>query len=77
MARHELLEVSIGTFKEEVHAYWLVTLLSWVLPLTVFLSSLVDCLLVWIYMNYAHPWISILEPASWQLINKPEEENLL
>ena len=59
-ARHELLEGSIGTFQEEDDAYAMVTTLSWILPLTVILSAMLDALLVWIYMKLAHPWKDIL-----------------
>jgi len=59
-ARHELLEGAIGTFQEEDDAYLMVTTLSWILPMTVILSAMLDALLVWIYMKLAHPWKDIL-----------------
>ena len=59
-ARHEVLEGAIGTFQEEDDAYLMVMTLSWILPLTVILSAILDAILVWIYMKLAHPWKDIL-----------------
>ena len=59
--RHELLQVTIGeTFPEEDFAYNLVKMLSWILPLVIFIAAVVDGLFVWIYMKHAHPWKGIL-----------------
>ena len=60
-SRHELLSGAIGTFPEEDEAYLLVTWLLWVIPLTVTLAALMDAILVYIYMKWAHPWGPILE----------------
>ena len=38
----------------------MVTTLSWVLPLTIFIASLVDMCFAIIYMKKAHPWQGIL-----------------
>ena len=38
----------------------MVTTLSWILPLTVILCAMLDALLVWVYMKFAHPWKDIL-----------------
>jgi len=59
-ARHELLQGSIGTYPEEDFAFWFITTLSWVLPLTIFIASLVDMCFAILYMKKAHPWKSIL-----------------
>ena len=59
-ARHELLEAAIGVFPEEDQAYLLVTTLSWIFPLVIIVASVVDMLLVIIYMRFAHPWKGIL-----------------
>ena len=59
-ARHELLEAAIGVFPEEDQAYLLVTTLSWIFPLVIVIASIVDMLLVVIYMRFAHPWKGIL-----------------
>ena len=59
--RHELLQVTIGeTFPEEDFAYNLVKMLSWILPLVIFIAAVVDGLFAWIYMKHAHPWKGIL-----------------
>ena len=55
-----LVKGAIGVFPEEEHAYWLVNKLSWILPLMIILGAIIDGLLVYIYMRFAHPWKSIL-----------------
>ena len=60
IARHNLLEGAIGTFKEEKEAYWIVTLLMWLLPTIVVAGAATDGMLVIVYMKYAHPWKGIL-----------------
>ena len=34
--------------------------LSWVLPLTIVSGAIIDAILVYIYMRFAHPWKNIL-----------------
>ena len=58
--RHTLVKGAIGVFPEEEYAYWLVNTLSWSLPLMIVLGAIVDVLLVYIYMRFAHPWKDIL-----------------
>ena len=58
--RHELLLITIGTFKEENSAYQKVNFLSWALPLTILIHAIVDALIAYVYMKYAHPWRGIL-----------------
>jgi hypothetical protein len=58
--RHELLSGAIGTFKEENEAYSLASWLLWVLPMTVTIAALMDAILVYGYMKWAHPWAGIL-----------------
>ena len=58
--RHELLSGAIGTFKEENEAYLLVSRLLWVIPMTVTIAALMDAILVYGYMKWAHPWAGIL-----------------
>ena len=58
--RHELLSGAIGTFKEENEAYHLASWLLWVLPMTVTIAALMDAILVYGYMKWAHPWGGIL-----------------
>ena len=60
--RHELLLDTLGyVFPEEEYSYWLTTLLMWVLPTILAIAVVVDVLLAFIYMRYAHPWRGILE----------------
>ena len=60
IARHNLLEGAIGTFEEEKQAYWVVTLLMWLLPTIVLVGAAIDAILVVVYLKYAHPWKGIL-----------------
>ena len=55
-----LVKEAIGVFPEEEHALWLVNYLSWILPLTMVLGAIVDVVLVYIYMRFAHPWKDII-----------------
>ena len=50
----------IGSFPEEREAYALLSLLSSYLPLGLLVTSLLDLLIVWIYMSWFHPWKHIL-----------------
>ena len=59
-ARHTLVKGAIGVFPEEEYAYWLVNTLSWILPLMIVLGAIVDVILVYVYMRFAHPWKDIL-----------------
>ena len=59
-ARHELLEGAIGVFPEEKQAYEKILMLSWILPLTAIIGSLMDTILVVVFMKLAHPWKDIL-----------------
>ena len=59
-ARHELLEGAIGVLPEEEIAYKWVNQLSWILPIVVIIGALLDMLLVYVYMKFAHPWKYIL-----------------
>jgi hypothetical protein len=58
--RHELISGAIGTFAEEDEAYLLVTWLLWVIPMTVTIAALMDAILAYGYMKWAHPWGGIL-----------------
>ena len=73
-----MLFVTIGTFEEENYADWLVRMLEWVLPLTVIIAAILDSILVWVYMKYAHPWKGILADEKenpWKDILAEEKEN--
>ena len=47
-------------FPEEEKAYEKISMLSWLLPLTAIIGSLMDTILVVIFMKLAHPWKDIL-----------------
>ena len=55
-----LLQKAIGVFPEEEQAYEKISMLSWLLPLTAIIGSLVDTILVVVFMKLAHPWKDIL-----------------
>ena len=55
-----LLMRAIGVFPEEEQAYEKITMLSWLLPLTTIIGSLIDTILVAVFMKLAHPWKEIL-----------------
>ena len=59
-ARHMLLQKAIGVFPEEEQAYEKISMLSWLLPLTAVIGSLMDTVLVVVFMKMAHPWKDIL-----------------
>ena len=60
--RHELVKGAIGVFDEEEEAYHRVIMLAWILPMVVLLGALLDNMMVYAYMRYAHPWSQILFP---------------
>ena len=59
-SRHVLLKGAIGTFPEEDDGIEMLEKLSWILPITILMGSLVDTVLVVIYMKFVHPWRDIL-----------------
>ena len=61
MERHHLILPAIGVFQQEEDAYNLAVLLRWLLPLIVILASLLDLVLMMVYMKNLHPWKGILE----------------
>ena len=46
--QHQFLEETIGTSQDENYAFWLVTLLSWLLPTLVIALGLLDPLLAYV-----------------------------
>ena len=72
IARHNLLEGAIGTFKEEKEAYWIVTLLMWLLPTIVVAGAAIDAMLVIAYLKYAHPWKGILDEEKGEIVKKKQ-----
>ena len=71
-SRHVLLKGAIGTFPEEDDGIEMLEKLSWILPITILISSLVDTILVVIYMKFLHPWRDILSSElKYEMINEP------
>ena len=68
-SRHELVKGAIGVFDKEEEAYHRVIMLAWILPMVVLLGALLDNIMVFIYMRFAHPWREIL-------FSKPKEEQV-
>ena len=54
-SRHEDLGKAIETFEEEKYAFWLVTLLAWLLPTLVIVGGLLDGLFVFILWKEKQP----------------------
>ena len=54
-SRHEDLEEAIQTSEEEKYAFWLVTLLAWLLPTLVIVGGLLDGLFVFILWKEKQP----------------------
>ena len=54
-SRHKDLEQTIETAEEEKYAYWLVTLLAWLLPTLVIVGGLLDGLFVFILWKEKQP----------------------
>ena len=69
--RHELLKGAIGTFPEEDYGFDMVNSLSWILPFAIVMGSLVDAILVYVYMKYVHQWKDILSSEE---VSNPELE---
>lgn len=59
--RHNLIDPRIGSFKEEKEAYVLACLLTWLLPVVVIASFLIDLLIILVYHLVLHPSRYILK----------------
>ena len=80
--RHEYLEEIIGTSQEEKYVYWLVTLLSWLLPTLTIALGLLDPLFVFILSKEKQPKEEDIESQSKtetgeEAISEAEERNRL
>ena len=62
--RHEYLEEIIGTTQDEKYVYWLLTLLSWLLPTLTVALSLLDPVFVFILSKEKQPREEDLESQS-------------
>ena len=59
--RHSTLLANIGTFPEEREGFARIMFLSWILPSIVLATTLIDLILVFLYMRFLHPWRCILD----------------
>ena len=59
--RHNILLETIGVWPEETIAFERLRLLCWVLPTFVILATLVDVVLVLLYLYVLHPWTIIFQ----------------
>ena len=62
--KHLTLRDNIGTFAKEDEAFDLLTRLSWLLPIFVIVSAILDLVLAFVYLKWLHPWKIILQEAS-------------
>ena len=60
MALHDNLQ----TFPKEDEALYLLTRLSWQLPIFIIISGFLDLVLAFVYLKWLHPWKIILQEVS-------------
>ena len=72
-SRHEDLEEAIQTSEEEKYAYWLVTLLAWLLPTLVIVGGLLDGLFVFILWKEKQPKEQVDERKAEEKISKMQK----
>ena len=59
-ARHSVLQRTIGPFTQEVDAFNTASLLMWLLPLLVSMSTVLELVLLYLFNRFGHPWAGIL-----------------
>ena len=59
--RHNILVGTIGVFPQEAEALDRLTLLCWLQPTILALATVVDVLLVLLYVYFLHPWKVIIQ----------------
>ena len=64
--KHLVLLDNIGTFAEEDEAFDLLTLLTWLLPVIIIVSTIFDLVLAVVYLKWLHPWKIILQEVCYQ-----------
>ena len=72
--RHNILLGTIGVFPQETEALERLTLLSWLLPTVVALATLIDVLLVLLYVYILHPWKVIIQQVGMTQNKKTSQE---
>ena len=68
--RHNILLGTIGVFPQEAEALDRLTLLCWLLPTVLALATLIDVLLVLLYLYILHPWKVIIQQVAYFTKNK-------
>ena len=61
MERHDLVTTYLEATPEEETAFSRMFLLAWLLPTIVLVASIVDFLLMYVYLKYLHPFKIIIE----------------
>ena len=61
MQRHDLVTTYLEATPEEETAFSRMFLLAWLLPTIVLVASIVDFLLMYVYLKYLHPFKIIIE----------------
>ena len=62
MTKRHSEQMKLGhVFPEEESAVSLLLTLSWVMPVLVVISSLIDLIMVFLYQRFFHPWRRILQ----------------
>ena len=59
--KHLTLRDNIETFAKEDEAFDLLTRLSWLLPIFIISSAILDLVLAFVYLKWLHPWKIILQ----------------
>ena len=72
-SRHEDLEEAIQTSEEEKYAFWLVTLLAWLLPTLVIVGGLLDGLFVFILWKEKQPKKQVDERKAEEITSKMQK----
>ena len=62
--KHLALHDNLQTFPKEDEALYLLTRLSWQLPIFVIVSAIIDLVLAFVYLKWLHPWKIILQEES-------------
>ena len=59
--RHEFLLDTIGAYDEEIQAHWMINFLANYMPLIYIGSSVLQILLYFLYNNYLHPYMVLIQ----------------
>ena len=51
------------------------TTLTWALPLSLLIATIIDATIIYVYMRYAHPWKGILTNEEEEEANKTKNKS--